>query len=117
MWYFTPFYAILRVIPSKGLGVLAMFAAIVVLFLVPWLDRGEVKSIRYRGLGFKVALGIFALAFFLLGAIGAGKTTEWIPKSSAPKADLTFIENLFGRLLTLIYFGFFAFLWAYTYFG
>ena len=57
VWYFTPFYAILRVIPSKGLGVLAMFASIVVLFLVPWLDRGAVKSIRYRGRGYKIALG------------------------------------------------------------
>ena len=117
VWYFTPFYAILRVIPSKGWGVFFMFASIVVLFLVPWLDRGKVKSIRYRGLGFKIALGIFAIAFILLGSIGAGKTTEWIPEIFGRDADLTFIENLFGRLLTVIYFGFFAFLWAYTYFG
>jgi ubiquinol-cytochrome c reductase cytochrome b subunit len=96
---------------------MAMFAAIVVLFLVPWLDRGTVKSIRYRGLGFKVALGIFVIAFILLGAIGEGKTTEWIPQLFGAKADVTFIENFFGRTLTLIYFGFFAFLWAYTYFG
>jgi ubiquinol-cytochrome c reductase cytochrome b subunit len=97
--------------------VLTMFAAIVVLFLVPWLDRGVVKSIRYRGLGFKVALGIFAVAFILLGSIGEGKTTEWIPEIFGANADVTFIENLFGRTLTLIYFGFFAFLWVYTYFG
>src|SRR5690349_20268774 len=43
VWYFTPFYAILRVIPSKGLGVIALLCSIVVLFLVPWLDRGKVK--------------------------------------------------------------------------
>ena len=66
VWYFTPFYAILRVIPSKGLGIFAMFASIVVLFLVPWLDRGPVKSIRYRGLGYKMALGVFARHTFLL---------------------------------------------------
>ena len=117
VWYFTPFYAILRVIPSKGLGVLVMFASIIVLFLVPWLDRGAVKSIRYRGRGYKIALGIFAIAFVFLGSIGAGKTTEWIPKIFGANADLTFIENFFGRTLTVIYFGFFAFLWAYTYFG
>ena len=117
VWYFTPFYAILRVIPSKGLGVIALAASIIVLFLVPWLDRGKVKSIRYRGLGYKVALCLFAIVFVLLGSIGAGKTTEWIPEIFGPNADLTTIENTFGRILTVLYFGFFAFLWAYTYFG
>jgi ubiquinol-cytochrome c reductase cytochrome b subunit len=76
-----------------------------------------VKSIRYRGLGYKVALAIFAVVFVLLGSIGAGKTTEWIPEIFGPNADLTFIENTFGRILTILYFGFFVFLWAYTYFG
>jgi len=117
VWYFTPFYAILRVIPDKLSGVLAMFLSIAVLFLVPWLDRGVVKSIRYRGFGFKVALILFAIVFVLLGAIGAGKTTEWIPMIFGAKADLTFIENLFGRTLTVLYFAFFAFLWVYTAFG
>jgi ubiquinol-cytochrome c reductase cytochrome b subunit len=117
VWYFTPFYAILRVIPSKGLGVLLLLLAVVVPFLVPWLDRGAVKSVRYRGLGFKIALGVFAIAFFFLGTIGAGKTTEWIPEIFGPNADLTFIENTFGRIMTLIYFGYFFFLWVYTYFG
>ena len=117
VWYFTPFYGILRMIPSKGLGVLALFASIAVLFLVPWLDRGAVKSIRYRGRGYKIALFAFVVVFVLLGAIGAGKTTEWIPQLFGAKADVTFIENLFGRALTLVYFGFFAFMWVYTYFG
>ncbi len=117
VWYFTPFYAILRVIPDKLFGVLAMFLSIAVLFLVPWLDRGAVKSIRYRGRGFKIALMGFALVFFLLGCIGAGKTTEWIPELFGAKADLTTIENLFGRTLTVLYFAYFAFLWVYTAFG
>lgn len=117
VWYFTPFYAILRVIPSKGFGVIALAASIIVLFLVPWLDRTRVKSIRYRGLGYKIALALFAVVFVLLGSIGAGKTTEWIPEIFGPNADLTFIENTFGRILTVLYFGFFLFLWAYTYFG
>jgi len=117
VWYFTPYYAILRVIPSKGLGVLMLALAVLAPFLIPWLDRGTVKSVRYRGRGFKIALGIFAVAFFFLGTIGAGKTTEWIQELFGANADLTSIENFFGRTLTAIYFGFFIFLWVYTYFG
>ena len=120
VWYFTPFYAIVRMIPSfmgsAVWGVLAMFGAIAVLFLFPWLDRGKVKSIRYRGTGFKVALAIFVLAFIGLGAVGAGVTAEVIPEWFG-NVDLTTWENLFGRVMTALYFGFFAFLWAYTYFG
>ncbi|MEO8959615.1 MAG: cytochrome b N-terminal domain-containing protein [Rudaea sp.] len=117
VWYFTPFYAILRMIPSKGFGVLALLMSIVALFLVPWLDRGQVKSVRYRGRGFKIALGVFAVVFVLLGTIGSDKTAEWIPQLFGAHADITFIENLFGRTLTFLYFGFFIFLWIYTFFG
>lgn len=120
VWYFTPFYAIVRMIPSflgsAVWGVIAMFGSIAVLFLLPWFDRGKVKSIRYRGTGFKVALGLFVLSFFMLGAVGAGITAEVIPVWFGD-IDVTFWENLFGRVMTAIYFGFFAFLWAYTYFG
>jgi ubiquinol-cytochrome c reductase cytochrome b subunit len=117
VWYFTPFYAILRMIPAKLPGVLTMFAAIVLLFLTPWIDRGKVKSIRFRGVGFKVAIGLFALSFICLGLVGAEVTTEVIPHIFGPDADITFWENLFGRFWTLVYFGFFVFLWIYTYFG
>ena len=120
VWYFTPFYAIVRMIPSflgsAVWGVIAMFGSIAVLFALPWFDRGKVKSIRYRGTGYKVALGLFVLSFFMLGAVGAGITAEVIPEWFGD-VDVTFWENLFGRVMTLIYFGFFAFLWAYTYFG
>ncbi|MGA9340858.1 MAG: cytochrome bc complex cytochrome b subunit [Rhodanobacteraceae bacterium] len=117
VWYFTPFYAIVRMIPAKLPGVLAMFSSIFLLFLVPWIDRGKVKSIRYRGLGYKIALGVFALVFILLGTIGADKTAEWIPQIFGPDANLTFIENIFGRILVFLYFAFFLFLWVYTFFG
>ena len=70
MWYFTPFYAILRAVPSKGWGAFLMLAAIVLLFLLPWLDRCKVKSIRYRGWQFKVALAAFAVSFVALGFLG-----------------------------------------------
>ncbi|MGH8215533.1 MAG: cytochrome b [Rhodanobacteraceae bacterium] len=117
VWYFTPFYAILRMIPSKGLGVLALAISIVVLFLVPWLDRGSVKSIRYRGVSYKIALTIFAIVFVLLGCIGADMTPAWIVAIFGPNADITTIENLFGRILVILYFAFFLFLWVYTFFG
>jgi ubiquinol-cytochrome c reductase cytochrome b subunit len=120
VWYFTPFYAIVRMIPSflgtAVWGVLAMFGAIAVLFLLPWFDRGKVRSIRYRGTGYKVALGFFVISFIGLGAVGTGITAELIPALFG-NVDLTTWENLFGRLMTLIYFGFFVFLWVYTYFG
>jgi len=120
VWYFTPFYAILRMIPSffstAIWGVLGMFGAIALLFALPWIDAGKVKSIRYRGTGFKVALGLFALAFVLLGAVGAGVTAEVIPEWFGD-VDVTFWENAFGRVMTLIYFGYFVFLWFYTRLG
>ena len=120
VWYFTPFYAIVRMVPSffgtAVWGVLAMFGAIAVLFFMPWFDRGHVRSIRYRGTGYKVALGLFVVAFLGLGAVGTGITAELIPKLFG-HVDLTTWENLFGRLMTIIYFGFFPFLWAYTHFG
>src|SRR5690606_6692557 len=79
VWYFTPFYAILRAVPSMAgsafPGVAAMGLAIIVLFLLPWLDRGRVRSIRYRGLGYKIALMLFALNFVVLGYLGLQQPT------------------------------------------
>jgi ubiquinol-cytochrome c reductase cytochrome b subunit len=117
VWYFTPFYAILRMIPAKLPGVITMFVGIAVLFFMPWIDRGAVKSIRYRGLGYKIGLALFAISFVLLGAVGAGLSAELIPEWFGAQADVTTIENLFGRSMMLIYFGFFVFLWVYTHFG
>jgi ubiquinol-cytochrome c reductase cytochrome b subunit len=117
VWYFTPFYGILRVIPNKYLGIIAMFASIVLLFLLPWIDRGVVKSIRYRGLGYKIALGVFVIAFVLLGSIGAALTASWIPKIFGANADVSSIEMHLGWLLVVIYFAYFIFLWVYTAFG
>ncbi len=94
VWYYTPYYAMLRVVPDKLLGVLVMFGAIIVLFFVPWLDRSRVRSYRYRGWISKIALGLFALSFVWLGKIGAGPGTDQI-------------ETYVGRVLTFIYFAFF----------
>lgn len=100
VWYMTPYYAILRAIPNKLLGVIAMFSSIAVLFFLPWLDRSPVKSIRYRGPLFKIAIGLFVLSFFVLGYLGT------IP----PSSRLT----LLAQLCSLIYFGFFLLMPLYT---
>jgi len=94
LWYFTPFYAILRAVPDKFMGVVAMGGAIFVLFLLPWLDRSPVKSIRYRGTIYKVAVGIFVISFVALGYLGTQPAT-------------TIMTN-FARLFSLLYFGFFV---------
>jgi ubiquinol-cytochrome c reductase cytochrome b subunit len=93
VWYFTPFYAILRAVPDKLLGVIMMGAAVVIFFALPWLDRGKVKSIRYRGPIFKVALALFAISFVALGYLGLQPPTP-------------LYTNL-ARLFTLVYFAFF----------
>src|SRR2546423_12746624 len=70
VWYFTPYYAILRAVPNQRMGALLMGLAVLVFFLVPWLDKSPVKSIRYKALISKVALGIFAVSFIALGYLG-----------------------------------------------
>jgi ubiquinol-cytochrome c reductase cytochrome b subunit len=97
VWYFTPFYAILRAVPDKLMGVIAMGAAIVVLFLLPWLDRCKVKSIRYRGPIFKANLAAFVVAFVVLGWLGMQPATPG--------------KTLAAQIFSLIYFGFFAVLY------
>jgi ubiquinol-cytochrome c reductase cytochrome b subunit len=94
LWYFTPFYAILRAVPDKFLGVVAMGAAIVLLFFLPWLDRSPVKSIRYRGLSFKLAITVFVVSFIALGYLGGEPATP--------------VLTNFARLFSVLYFGFFA---------
>jgi ubiquinol-cytochrome c reductase cytochrome b subunit len=93
VWYFTPFYAILRAVPDKLLGVILMGAAVVIFFALPWLDRGKVKSIRYRGPIFKLALALFAIAFVALGYLGLQPVSP--------------LHTNLARLFTLVYFAFF----------
>lgn len=100
VWYFTPFYAILRAVPDKLGGVVLMGGAIVVLFFLPWLDRCEVKSIRYRGWTYKFALACFAVSFLALGWLGL------LPAEG--------VYTLLARIFTIIYFGFFLLMPFYT---
>ncbi len=98
VWYFTPFYAILRAIPHKLTGVIAMFASIFVLFLLPWIDRGKVRSIRYRSNAFKWLLVMLVVSFIGLGYLGA------LPVSDG--------RTLFAQIFSVGYFGFFLGLWV-----
>jgi ubiquinol-cytochrome c reductase cytochrome b subunit len=91
-WYFLPFYAILRAIPIKELGVLAMFGSIVVMFFLPWLDSHKVRSARFRPI-YKWVFWVFVLNFFVLGWCG----------QNPPEG----IYVVIARIATALYFGFF----------
>jgi ubiquinol-cytochrome c reductase cytochrome b subunit len=70
VWYFTPYYAILRAIPDQRLGALAMAVSVAIFLFLPWLDRAQNKSIRYRGIVSKILLGVFFANFCMLGWLG-----------------------------------------------
>ena len=93
VWYYTPFYAMLRAIPDKLAGVIVMGAAVMILFFVPWLDRSPVKSIRYRGWPSKVMVAGLVVSFVWLGYIGANPPTDTLTR--------------IGQVLTAFYFFFF----------
>jgi ubiquinol-cytochrome c reductase cytochrome b subunit len=97
VWYFTPFYAMLRAVPSffgtQVWGVLVMFGAILLLFFLPWLDRSPVNSIRYKGWISKLALTLFAISFIVLAYCGMKPPSGIFP--------------LLARVFTVVYFAFF----------
>ena len=97
LWYFTPFYAILRAVPpffnSQVWGVIAMGASIAVFFLLPWLDRSPVKSIRYKGVYTKIAMVMFGISFIALGILG-----------TLPPDDT---RQLLAQIFSVVYFAFF----------
>ena len=100
VWYFTPFYAILRAVPDKLMGVIAMGAAIAVLFVLPWLDRSPVKSMRYKGMLSKIWLWLFCISFVILGVLGV----------LAPTPGRT----LLSQVCTVLYFAYFILMPFYT---
>jgi ubiquinol-cytochrome c reductase cytochrome b/c1 subunit len=75
-WYYLPFYAILRAIPDKLLGVVAMFGSIAIWFLLPWLDTSKVRSAAYRPI-YKQLFWILLVVFFALGVVGANPAEGW----------------------------------------
>ncbi|HIC8860876.1 TPA: cytochrome b [Aeromonas hydrophila] len=100
VWYFTPFYAILRAVPDKLLGVIMMGLSIVVLFLLPWLDRCKVRSVRYRSTLHKLNIAQFVVCFIILGVLGVLPSTPTL--------------TLIAQICTLGYFGFFVLLFFYS---
>ncbi|WP_349920790.1 cytochrome b [Aeromonas veronii] len=100
VWYFTPFYAILRAVPDKLLGVIMMGLSIVVLFLLPWLDRCKVRSVRYRSTLHKLNIAQFVVCFIILGVLGVLPSTPTL--------------TLVAQICSLGYFGFFVLLFFYS---
>ncbi|HET9679124.1 MAG TPA: cytochrome b N-terminal domain-containing protein, partial [Gammaproteobacteria bacterium] len=91
VWYFTPFYAILRAVPDKLMGVIAMGMAIVVLFFLPWIDRHPVRSIRYRSVLFKILVMVFAATFIVLGYLGLKPPTPLYSELALRFSELYFL--------------------------
>jgi len=107
VWYFTPFYAMLRAVTIDILGLNSMMwgmiiilGAMILLFFLPWLDRSPVTSMRYKGWMSKTMLMLFAISFVSLGILGA-KPADWAPAWVAP-------------FFTFVYFAYFLAMPIYT---
>lgn len=107
VWYYTPFYSMLRAvtvplfgIDAKFWGLIVMFGAIAILFVVPWLDRSPVKSMRYKGWGSRIALLAFTVSFIILGVLGT--------MSVSPS------RTFLAQIMSVVYFGFFFLMPWYT---
>jgi len=91
VWYFTPFYTVLRAIPNPFGGVVAMGAAVMILFFLPWIDKNKVKSIRYRSVLYKVNLAVFLVAFVWLGYLGMQGVTPMRSEMALRMSELYFL--------------------------
>ena len=100
VWYFTPFYSMLRAVPDKLGGFIVMAAAIAILFVLPWLDRSPVRSIRYKGMFSRVAILMLAAVFIILGYLGV----------KAPTAARTVLT----QVCTVLYFSYFIGIYFWT---
>ncbi len=113
LWYFTPYYSILRAntvnffwIDAKLWGVIFMGLAIALFFVLPWLDRSPVRSIRYRGFQYKLWLTLFVISFIVLGYLGF---------KNPDNVDLFLFKNvIWAQIFTIIYFLFFFLLPFYS---
>ena len=116
VWYFTPYYSILRAVPpifnSQFPGVAAMGLSVLIFALLPWLDKGRVKSIRYRGGLYKKWLAAFVISFVILGYLGTVPSNVWGQFGSwLGHADRATVA---ARFFTAIYFLFFVLMPWYT---
>jgi ubiquinol-cytochrome c reductase cytochrome b subunit len=104
VWYFTPYYAMLRAVPpiagSQFPGVVVMFGAILIMFFMPWLDRSPVRSMRYKGMLSRLALALFVVSFVVLAYLGLQPSTP--------------LYTLLAQIFTVVYFAFFLLMPIYT---
>jgi ubiquinol-cytochrome c reductase cytochrome b subunit len=96
VWYFTPYYAILRAVPDQKMGALLMAISVAAFLFLPWLDRAQNKSVRYRGVLSKLLLGMFFITFLVLMWLGL-KPAEGL-------------YVMLARIFTALYFAFFILL-------
>lgn len=122
VWYFTPYYSILRAVPpfpglgfippSQFPGVVAMGVSVAIFAVLPWLDKSPVKSIRYRGTLYKKWLTAFVVSFFVLGYLGTVPSNVWGQFGSwLGNADRA---TVVARIFTIVYFLFFILMPWYT---
>ena len=107
VWYYTPFYSMLRAVTWSGFGMdakfwgmLVMFSAIAILFTLPWLDKSSVRSMRYKGWYSRIALLVFVVSFIILGVLGTQAVSE--------------AKTLLAQITTTIYFLYFILMPFYT---
>ena len=107
VWYYTPFYSMLRAVTWSGFGMdakfwgmLVMFSAIAILFTLPWLDKSSVRSMRYKGWYSRIALLVFVVSFIILGVLGTQAVSE--------------AKTLLAQITTAIYFLYFILMPFYT---
>jgi len=100
VWYYAPYYTMLRAIPDPLGGLIVMAAAVAILFVVPWLDRSNVASIRYKGILSKIAIVLFVVSFITLGYLGTVTVTE--------------TGKIMSVICTIMYFAFFLLMPIYT---
>ncbi len=114
VWYFTPYYAMLRAVPSmfgsQFPGVVVMGAGVLVFFALPWIDRGKVRSIRYRGPYYKIALACFVVSFVILGWLGV-QPTDFLGKFPGSSVEMA---TVLARIFSVVYFAFFVLMPWYT---
>src|SRR5438094_270349 len=119
VWYFTPYYSVLRAVPplfhSQFPGVLATAVAVLIFFFMPWLDRGPVKSIRYRRAAYKSWLSAFVISLLILGYLGVVPVTVWgqFPEN-IPILGGADRATVVARFFTVVYLLFFMLMPWYT---
>ena len=100
VWYMTPFYAMLRAVPDKLLGVIVMASAVGILWFMPWLDKSPVRSMRYKERCSRIALAGLVISFIFLGYLGT--------------VGISPLKQILARVFTVVYFAYFIFMPFYS---